>query len=305
MQSSDMTMTSRQWWIVRFKAVRAFSLPVSVLPVIVATAAVAPFSRWNWPVLLASAAGAGLLHCAGNLLNDYFDFRNGVDRRIDGDEYRPGRVLVKGQMQPRECLAEAGVCLAIAAVLTAYLVFACGWQILLFGLAGAVSLYIYTGPPLAMKYHAMGEALIFFTFGPCLMLGAAFAQTRQLELAALLVSIPVGLATTAIVVGNNVRDRDEDGAAKIRTLSAVIGHDGLRTLYLALVVSSVAGLATMAAVGVLPRILLASPVLLVLLAKPIKSIVSDSRLADIDARTAQFETVLLVAMLAAFVTKGF
>lgn len=300
MSAATLTMASRQWWALRFKAVRAFSLPVSVLPVAVATAAVRPVSAWNWTVLLASAVGAGLLHCAGNLLNDYFDFRSGVDRRVEGDENRPGRLLVRGQMQPREYLAEASACLAMAAVLTVFLVWACGWQILLFGAAAAVSLYIYTGPPLAMKYHAMGEALIFFTFGPCLMLGAAFAQTGRLEMAAWLASIPMGLATTAIVVGNNIRDRDEDRQASIKTLSAVIGHNGLRGVYLALVVLAVAGLAAMAAVGAMPRILLASPVLLALLAKPIASVVSDKRLPDIDARTAQFETVLLLAMLLAF-----
>ena len=299
MAESSPAIGAKQWWVLRWKALRAFSLPVSVLPVVAATAAAVPVSKWNWPVLIAAALGAGLLHCAGNMLNDYFDFRSGVDRKVDDHESRPGRLLVKGQMQPREVLAEVGTCLAIAAALTAYLVWACGWQVLLFGAAAGVSLYVYTGPPFAMKYHAMGEGLIFLTFGPLLMLGAAFTQTGQLELAALLASIPVGLATTAILVGNNVRDRDEDSQAGITTLSKVIGHGRLRVLYVALVTLSVLSLAGLAAFGPWPKALLAAPLLLVLLAKPIACVVRNQRLADIDAQTARFETVLLAAMILA------
>ena len=93
------------WLGKRLRALRAFSLPVSVLPVLVATAAVRPPAQWDWPILFASMLGVALLHCAGNLLNDYFDFRSGVDRKVEGDEGRPGRLLVRGQLRPKDILA--------------------------------------------------------------------------------------------------------------------------------------------------------------------------------------------------------
>ncbi len=287
------------WLTVRFRAMRTFSLPVSVLPVAVATAAAVPVGRWNWPVLIASALGVGLLPCAGNLLNDYFDYKRGVGRKVDGDENRPGRQLVKGLMTPAQTVAQAAVCLALAGLLAAYLVWACGPGLLWFAAAGAVSLYIYTGPPLALKYRALGEPLIFITFAPLPMLGAAYVQTGRLELPALLASIPVGLATTAILVGGNIRDRDEDRQAGIVTLSTVIGHDRLRAVYVFLMVAAVLTLAGMAAGGIMPRVLMAAPVLLVLAAKPLTAAIKDQRLPDMDARTAQFETVLLLAMILA------
>ena len=85
------------WCLIRLQAVRAFSLPASVLPVGVAVAAATPMSKWNWPVLIVSALAVGLLHCAGNLLNDHFDFASGVDHKVQGDENRPGRVLVSAR----------------------------------------------------------------------------------------------------------------------------------------------------------------------------------------------------------------
>ena len=82
------------WLSKRLGALRAFSLPVSVLPVLVATAAVREPGQWDWPILIASMLAVALLHCAGNLFNDYFDFRSGVDHKTEGDEGRPGRFLV-------------------------------------------------------------------------------------------------------------------------------------------------------------------------------------------------------------------
>ncbi|MDP6381344.1 MAG: UbiA family prenyltransferase, partial [Phycisphaerae bacterium] len=80
----------------------------------VATAAAIPAAQWHWEVLVASVLGVVLLHAAGNLLNDYFDFRSGVDRKVEGDEGRPGRVLVRGELAPKEVLLEAIVCLMLA-----------------------------------------------------------------------------------------------------------------------------------------------------------------------------------------------
>jgi 1,4-dihydroxy-2-naphthoate octaprenyltransferase len=283
------------------RALRAFSLPASVLPVFVAVAAAVPASQWKWGVLLASAAGAALVHLGGNLLNDYFDFLNKVDRRTHDDDLRPGRLLVHRQLLPRDVLAEAGVCIALALALAAYLIWQCGMGIVWFGLAGLVGAYVYTGPPLKLKYRALGEAVIFVVFGPLLMLGAAWAQSGRLELAAFLASIPVGLATTAILVGNNFRDREEDSQAGIRTIGSFAGGKAARAAYLGLVLGSALGLAAIGACGAGPRALLATPLALGLIAKPALAVWRGQRLPDIDAQTARFEAVLLALAFAAYV----
>ena len=294
------------------RALRAFSLPVSVLPVFVAVAAAAPIGQWHWGVLIASAAGAGLLHLGGNLLNDYFDFRKGVDRRMEGDENRPGRLLVRGELLPRDVLAEAIVCLALAAGIGAVLTWRCGIGIIWFGLAGAAGAYAYTGPPFHLKYRALGEAVIFVVFGPLLLTGAAWAQTGAWEWAAFLASIPVGLATTAILVSNNVRDRGEDSQAGIRTIGDLAGGRFARGLYVALVLGAPLGLAALGALGAFgvlralgvpgagPRGLLAAPLALALILGPARAVASGRRIPDIDVRTARFETVLLLLAFAAY-----
>lgn len=296
---------SRHSWLrVRLKAFRAFSFPVSVLPVLLAVAAIRPVSEWRWGVLIGSAIGAGLLHAAGNLLNDYFDHRSGVDRKVDGDEGRPGRLLVHGRLSPANVLTEAAVCLLLAGVVGAYLIWKCGPGLFWFAVAAVASLYAYTGPPLKLKYRAMGEPLIFLVFGPILMLGAAYAQTGRFEFSAMLISIPVGMATTAILVGNNIRDDQEDRESGIRTICHVAGQRATRIMYIALLLGCVLGLVAMVVTGLVPRVVALAPVLLLLVRKPLWHVWNNQRLADIDARTAKFESVLLVLLLLAFMIQG-
>jgi len=285
------------------KATRAFSLPASVLPVFVAVAAAVPAREWRWGVLLASAAGVALLHIAGNLLNDYFDYRRGVDRPVEGDESRPGQMIAKGRLLPRDEVIEGLVCLALAACVGAYLIWTSGLAMLWFGLAGVAADYVYTGPPLHLKYRAMGELVIFTVFGPLLMVGAAWAQTGGFELPALLASIPVGFATTAILTSGNLRDREEDSQAAIRTIARFARGRFAKALYLSLVPASVAGFVLIGATGLGPRGLVATVLAVPLMIGPVSAVAKGKRVAHIDALTAKFETGLLVLATVAYVVR--
>ena len=105
-------------FLLRLRALRAFSFPLTAL---VATAAVCSLDTVRWDILISSLIGAVLLHGAGNLFNDYFDFISGVDRKVEGDEGRPGRFLVRGELTPKEVFLEAFMCLALAAPFIVYL----------------------------------------------------------------------------------------------------------------------------------------------------------------------------------------
>lgn len=293
-----------RWLLTRLRALRAFSFPVSVLPVLVATGAVRPFGEWHWGILVGSLVAVLLLHAAGNLLNDYFDFRSGVDRREAGDEGRPGRLLVRGEMAPAEVLVEAFVCLLLATPVVAYLMLRCGLGLLWFGGAAVFAVYAYTGPPFQLKYRAFGELAIFLIFGPLLMLGTAYAQTGRLEWSVLLFAVPVGLTTIAILVGNNIRDHQEDRAAGIVTLVHVAGERAARLFYVGLVSLSALCLSVLGAVGLAPLALTLAPLSLLLMLDPLVNVWRGKRIADIDVRTARFETVLLLFLLAVLVTSS-
>ncbi len=290
----------RKLWM-RARALRAFSFPLTVLPVAIATAAVRPLTEWDWGVLVASALGVMLLNATGNLLNDYFDYRSGVDRRLEGDEARPGRFLARGELSPRDVLLEAMVCLLLALPVMGYLLWRCGPRLLWFGVPAVAAAYVYTGPPLHLKYRALGELMIFVVLGPLLMAGAAFAQTGYCPVSVILLSVPVGLVTTGVLLGNNMRDTDEDAAAGIRTLAAILGGRGTMTVYvLSLLVPPIV-VAALVATGVVQAGALACLVSLAPACLLIRRTLKVARIPDLDARTAQFALVFMVALGAGMV----
>ncbi len=284
----------------RLRSLRAFSLPCSILPVVLATAAATRPRVWKWDVLLVSMLGVAALHVAANLLNDVFDFRSGVDRRVEGDEGRPGRVIILGMMTAGQVLAEVAVALAFAALAAAYIWWRSGPAPLAFAAGGLVLLYTYTAPPLALKYRGLGEPAIFLAFGPFLLVGAAWAQVGHFSLPALLLSVPIGCATTAVVVGNNLRDRQEDAEASIITTGQMAGGRVAQIVYVSVVLIGGLSPAVMAIVGQGPLGLLASPVALAAAVKPLAAVCRGRRVPDIDSQTAKYMTVLSVIVLAAY-----
>lgn len=289
---------------VYLRAARLFSLPLSLLPVWVAFAIVDTPGHWYWSRLVAVLLGVTLLHITGNLLNDYFDFLQNVDRKMDESPQRPGRLLLRGEITPHQVFTEAIVCLVIGIAPLVYLLFQCGWGVFLFATIAALGLYSYTGPPLTLKYRAMGEPLIFLLFGPVLMLGAGFVQTGRLEGNILLLSLPVGLANTAVLLGNNLRDRQEDRQAGIRTLPILLGEKG-SGVFMGLV--ALAALLPAVFVFILPNLpmgLLFCPMSLIAAFTPLKAVTQRRPSPDIDLKIAQFSTLLSGIILGAFLLHG-
>lgn len=279
------------------RALRAFSFPLSVMPVLVGTAAVVPPARWRWDVLAAAMLLVLCLHSAGNLLNDYFDYVSGVDSREEEDASRPGRLLVRGDMSPGEALAEALVCLGLGAVVGAFLLWRCGPELLWFIVPGAIGLYAHTGPPLKFKSRGLGELLMLVVFGPLLVGGAAWAQVGAFPPHLVLLSIPVGMVTTAVLAGNNLRDYEEDGAAGVRTLARIIGWRAYRWVYVGLVAGQAVGVALYGLLGPASPVLGAAPLLLLLIRPTISRVWRGQRIPDVDVKTTQYGTALMAFLL--------
>jgi len=282
-------------------ALRAFSFPLSLLPVIAATASARPMTEWDWAVLGGSLGLVMFLHAAGNLLNDCFDYAQGVDRPAGNDRGRGG-VLSRGELSVSDVAYQAVVCALLGASAGAYLVVKRGPGVLWFAVPGMLALYAYTGPPFRLKHRALGEFVIFVTFGPALMLGAAYAQTGELEWKVGLLSVPVGFATTAVLAGNNLRDFEEDRQAGLRTLAHSLGRRGAGAMYAMLMAGSALGIGAIGATGLGPRLLMLVPVFLPLHLRVMLQAARGKVRSDIDARAARFESVLLAVAIAAYVT---
>ncbi|HLM25470.1 MAG TPA: 1,4-dihydroxy-2-naphthoate polyprenyltransferase [Thermoleophilaceae bacterium] len=222
-------MTARLWLV----AARPRTLPAAIAPVLVGTALAVSEDHFRALAFVAALIGSVFIQIGTNLSNDLSDARRGADTE---DRLGPVRVTAGGLMPPRRVLIGTYVAFGVAVACGIYLTAEAGWEVLVIGIASIVAGVLYTGGPRPYGYEGLGEVFVFLFFGVVAVTGSYFVQTEELRWEAFVLSVPVGLLASAILVVNNVRDVDTDRRAGKRTLAVKLGRRTAIRLFAAMVV---------------------------------------------------------------------
>ena len=216
-------------------AARPRTLPAAVAPILVGSALAFDAGALHPPSLLAALAVALLLQVAANLANDAFDHARGADA---AGRLGPLRVTQAGLLTYRQVLAGVVLATGLAVVAGSYLVYRGGWPMALLGGAAILAMLAYSGGPLPLGYHGLGEIAVFLFFGLLGVAGTFYVQAGTLPADALVMSAPVGALIVAILVVNNLRDIETDARAGKRTLAVRLGARASVIEFAALVVGA-------------------------------------------------------------------
>ena len=216
---------ARAWML----AARPATLPAAAVPVIVgAAAAVSDGARFHALIFAATLTCALLIQIGTNFANDYSDFHRGADHE---GRLGPLRVTQSGLITQSNVQRGIIVAFGVAVLVGAILVWIGGLPIALIGVASVISGLAYTGGPYPLGYHGFGDLFVFVFFGLVAVTGTAYLQAGTWNLFPFLLSIPIGLLVTNILVINNLRDLPTDLAAGKRTLATRIGDRATRLQY--------------------------------------------------------------------------
>ena len=215
---------------------RARTLPVMIVPVVIgAILAWQQGSLFSWGLFALTLIGALAAHLGANLINDIFDFDQGTDQAArelvsGGTTIATGSpLLLDGQLSIKNYRWLAVGCFAVALLCGIILSFFRPW-VLLFAVPGFLLAFFYVAPPLRLAYRGrgLGEIDIFFSFGVLPLVGAFYVQSGTITPAAILVSIPVGLYTTAVLYFHHfLHWRGDQKAGKVTPVVA-LGEHGAR-----------------------------------------------------------------------------
>lgn len=249
-------------WLV---VARAPFLTVTIVPILIAAAMAAGMAgAFPWLAFALAFVGGCALHVAANVWNDYFDWTSGTDEQND-EYFLPfsggSRSVELGLVSPKG-LMKIGVGAFVVAA-------ACGIPlaierpvVLAFGAAGAFFAWFYTAPPLRLVARkGLGEIAVGLAFGPLMTGGAAAALGLPVDARALLVGVPVGLLTSAILYANEFPDMRSDARAGKNHLVVVLGKRAARWGYLAIVVAAYAAAVALWAAGMIPALAALLPLL--------------------------------------------
>lgn len=283
-------------WI---QAVRAFSFTASMVPIVVGAALALYYEgevRWSlFPIV---AVCSILYHAATNLISDYFDHKKGVDKDYT---FGSSRVIQEGLLEPEKLLKVGLLLFGVAVLLGILLIYVRGETMLWLGVAGLVGGYAYTGKPIAYKYKALGDVLVFLLMGPLMVVGSYYALTGDYNTSVIIISLPIGFLVTAILHANNHRDIVHDADAGAKTIAGILGHSGSKIFYYFLIAGAYGTVVYMVTEGILSQWSLIVFLSLPPAFKNIKSISANKpgdfeTIAMIDVQTAQFHLLFGVLL---------
>jgi 1,4-dihydroxy-2-naphthoate octaprenyltransferase len=208
---------------------RPRTLPAAIVPVVVGSGVAIGYGRLEpWRAVLALLVALAL-QVGVNYANDYSDGIRGTDERRVG----PVRLVGSGLARPRQVLAAALGCFAVACVAGLVLALVTSWWLILLGGAAVAAAWFYTGGDRPYGYRALGEVSVFLFFGLAAVTGTAYVQMDRVVWLALAAAVPIGLLACALLVINNLRDIPTDTVTGKRTLAVVAGDHRTRLLYAA------------------------------------------------------------------------
>jgi len=178
--------------------------------------------------------GLLLAHISVNVLNDYFDYRSGIDLATKRTPFSGGSgILPASLLKPGQVLWLGLISLLLAVPIGVYFVVLRGWLLLPLLLVAALCVLLYTPFILRLRWPEWAPGL---GMGFLPVLGVYFVQTGDYNLPLLIAAVPSGILVHNLLLLNEFPDVDADKKASRKTLPIIIGRKKAGVVYSVLTV---------------------------------------------------------------------
>lgn len=215
-----------------------FFLFAGIFPYLLGQAIAFSFKKsLDWRYFWVGFLGIFLVLIGVELFNEYFDAMAGGDR-----------IFLKESIDIPDYFFALGIFVFILAFFIGlYLAFKTGWPVLLFSFLGFLGAYFYVGPPIKWAYRGWGELVIAFSYGPLMIFGSFYLQTKRIDSILSFTSLICGLILFCLALLNEVPDYYQDKLVGKKNLVVRLGKQkalkllgmGLSCLFTLLVIGVV------------------------------------------------------------------
>ena len=164
--------------------------------------------------------GVLALHASVDLLNDYWDFKRGIDTTTHRTKMSGGSgVLPEGLLKPAQVYAAGIAFLIIGTAIGIYFIATDGIVIGIILAFAVISIYFYS-----TKIVDWGLAEVFVAIkGSMIVIGTYFVQTSQITESTVLAGIVIGVLSSLVLFITSFPDHDADKAKGRKTLVISLG----------------------------------------------------------------------------------
>lgn len=221
----DVRAKARAWK----EAVRPLSLTASLVPILLGGAlALSLTHTLHAGTFILTLIGAILIQAGTNMINDWKDAERDNDNIGGMRPFTGGSRMIQLGLISRADMGFFGLLLSIiAALIGVYLVVISGWQLIPLILYGVLAGLFYTNEKGKFSFiniaPGIAEILIATTYGVFMTMGAYFVQTGSYSFKAFLISLPVALFVSNVLLINQFPDAESDAKTGKNTLVVRLG----------------------------------------------------------------------------------
>ena len=215
-------------WI---EAMRLRTLPVSIAGVIAGTGCAVMTGSFKAIPALLCLAFAVLAQIAANFGNEYYDFKNGIDKKGRAG-FRRG--VTEGEITPKAMKSATFITLGLAAAVGCAMLIYGPWWLIIAGILIMCFALAYSAGPYPLSHHGLGDIAVIFFFGIVPVTLTWYLQTSSWDSAGPVTatSLTIGLLAANVLVVNNYRDMEDDASVGKRTTVVILGRKVMSIAYL-------------------------------------------------------------------------
>jgi 1,4-dihydroxy-2-naphthoate octaprenyltransferase len=173
--------------------------------------------------------GLLLCHISVNVLNDYYDYKSGIDLRTNRTPFSGGSgLLPAASLEPEHVFWFGMACFLLAVPIGVYFVLVSGWLLLPLLVIAAICILLYTPLLTRLGWPEWSPGV---GLGTLPVLGAYFIQTGEYTIPAIVASIPSGIFVHNLLLLNEFPDAEADKTAGRKTLPITMGKKGASIVY--------------------------------------------------------------------------
>ena len=177
--------------------------------------------------------GVICLHASIDLLNDYWDYKRGIDTKTSRTKYSGGTgVLPDKLLAPSHVYVVGLTLLFLGALIGTYFAFMRGITVIFILGFAIVAVYFYSSD---IVNFGLGEFFVAVK-GALIVIGSYYVQTATIDFAAIYLGTIIGILSAAVLIVNSFPDFDADRSSGRRTLVILLGKPRTAKVFTGLVV---------------------------------------------------------------------
>lgn len=225
--------------------------------------------------LIVILIGALSAHASVNILNDYLDYKSGLDQCTLKTPFSGGSgILPLKQMTPSAALVFGILTFALTALIGVYFLVIRGWPLLLVGLPGLILIAFYTQfitrrPLLCLLAPGIG-------FGPCIVMGTCYVLQGFYDWTAVAASLVPFFLVSNLLLLNQYPDVEVDRLVGRCHFPILIGRAKSTYIYISFVIAMYICIFTAVYMRLLPPLALISVFPFFIVIRIIRGLLKDS-----------------------------